>query len=270
MNNNLLSLEEVQQESFKVLLKIKEIFDKNGWKYYLTYGTLIGAIRHNGFIPWDDDIDIWVPRPDYEKFIDYCIKNKEKLKPFELMHYRTNDKYIYPIARFSNSEYKIDYKNSKDYGLGLFVDIYPLDGYYKNKKIERKIDFLIKKISLGGTKEYVKSKNFFKDIFKRLYYKTFIKNINIRKEIIKIDNLAKFSGFTDNKIVGCTCWESEKYLFDKDLLDGNKDIYWNFNGEMFRIPVGYDEILKGIYKDYMELPPEEERIAHHFYTVIKK
>ena len=83
-----LSLKEIQEESFKILEKLKEIFDQNGWKYYLAYGTLLGAIRHEGFIPWDDDIDLWVPREDYEKFISYCLNNKEKLKPFELIHYK--------------------------------------------------------------------------------------------------------------------------------------------------------------------------------------
>ena len=146
-----LTLQEIQQETFKVLCKIKEIFDANGWKYYLAYGTLIGAIRHNGFIPWDDDIDIFVPRSDYEKFIDYCIKNKDAIYPFELIHYRTNKNYIFTIGRFSDSRYKIDYNTKKAYGLGLFVDLYPLDFYDLNdKKTISKINRINKKIQILG------------------------------------------------------------------------------------------------------------------------
>ena len=70
-----MTIEEIQKGSLTVLKKIREIFDKNGWKYYLAYGTLIGAVRQKGFIPWDDDLDIWVPRQDYEKFITYCKTN---------------------------------------------------------------------------------------------------------------------------------------------------------------------------------------------------
>ena len=124
-----LSLKEIQQGSYEILKVIKRIFDENNWRYYLVYGTLIGAVRHNGFIPWDDDIDIWIPRPDYEKFIDYCIEHKEELYPLELIHYKTNDKYIYPIARMSDSRYIINYDNAKEYGLGLFVALYPVAGF---------------------------------------------------------------------------------------------------------------------------------------------
>ena len=80
---------------------------------------------------------------DYEKFIQYCKENKENLKPFEIIHYSTNIKYIYPIARFSNSNYYTEYDNVKDYGLGLFVDIYPLDGINDDdKSYKKRITFL--------------------------------------------------------------------------------------------------------------------------------
>ena len=101
-----LTLEEVQLESFKILLKIKEIFDKHGWKYFLAYGTLLGAYRHDGFIPWDDDIDVFVPRKDYDAFIDYAIEHEKELLPFKIIHYKNNPQYVYPIARFTNTEFR--------------------------------------------------------------------------------------------------------------------------------------------------------------------
>lgn len=271
---NELSLEEIQQESFKVLLKIKEIFDENGWEYYLAYGTLIGAVRHKGFIPWDDDIDIWVPRSDYEKFINYCIENKESLYPFELHHYKTNKKYIYTIARFSDSRYKIDYTNTKDYGLGLFVDIYPLDGLNKKDKgLIRKIRFLQMLIWMCGSKKMIKGNNKIINILKvPIYCIVKILHIDrfINKLLIKDDKLSQKYSFENSEYVDCICWCKDLQGIKKDELQKNKDMLLEFNGEKFKVPYEYDKVLKKYFGDYMKLPPEEERIAHHFYSAYKK
>lgn len=268
--NKELTLSEIQQESFKNLLKLKEIFDENGWKYYLAYGTLIGCIRHKGFIPWDDDIDIWVPRPDYEKFINYCIEHKEELYPYELIHYKTNKNYIYTIARFSDSRYKNDYQNVKDYGLGLFVDIYPLDGFVKEDKLlYKKITFLNKVICMCGSKKMIKGANKLKNIIKIPYYHI-VKHINLNKLLIRVDKLAQKYSYEESDVIECSSWAIHKIGHDKLLLQGETELFKEFNGVNFRIPVGYDKILTNIYGDYMKLPPEDERIAHHFYTIIKK
>lgn len=264
-----LTLSEIQQESFKNLLKVKEIFDKNSWTYYLAYGTLIGCIRHKGFIPWDDDIDIWVPRPDYEKFIDYCIEHKEELYPYELIHYRTNNKYIYLIARFSDTRYKSDYMNAKDYGLGLFIDIYPLDGYCKYDIItNRKIKHLKKLICLCGSKKMVKGNSRLKNIIKIPYY-CIVKNKNVNKLLRKLDKLAQKYSYNNSEIIECA-WATNIHGYDKSLLKNDTELFKEFNGVDFRVPIGYDKILTQDYNNYMELPPEEERIAHHFYTITKK
>ena len=110
-----LSLREIQLESYNILLQVKRICEHNNFKYFLTYGTLLGAIRHNGFIPWDDDLDIMMPRSDYERFIQFCIDHHDDLLPYELKHYKTCDQYIYPIARLSNSNFYAQYENAKDY-----------------------------------------------------------------------------------------------------------------------------------------------------------
>lgn len=266
-----LTLKEIQEGSFEVLKKVKKIFDENGLKYYLAYGTLIGTVRHEGFIPWDDDIDIWVPRPDYEKFIEYCINNKESIKPLELIHYLVNDKYIYPIARISNSEYYIDYKNVKNYGLGLFVDIYPLDGSNLNDiKLKNKIKRVNKDICLHGQLKYEKSKSVLKTIIKYPYYR-FIKSLSMTKLLKKNEILSKKHSFEEEEKCSCVSWSTKEVEFDKKLLmTDEKECFMKFNGELFRVPIGYDEILTKIYGDYMKLPPENERIAHHYYKAYKK
>lgn len=265
-----LTLEEIQQESFKVLLKLKEIFDQKGWKFYLTYGTLIGAVRHKGFIPWDDDIDVWVPRKDYNEFIEYYIKNKEEFDYFQVLHAKTNKKYPYGIARFSNSNYKIDYFEAKDYGLGLFVDLYPLDEIditdikYKNHQLKRlKFASRFDVISKSLLKSFVKM------LIKPLFL---IGNLKLRmyKYRIYTDKKAQQFNNTNQKYLSVNAWiEIENAPLLKEDIFG-EERFLEFNGVMMPVPTNYDKLLRQEYGDYMQLPPEEERIGHHFYKAYKK
>lgn len=104
------------------------------------YGSLIGAVREKGIIPWADDIDVLMPRPDFDRLIKIC--SSENIMPFKLFEYSLVKEYPHPIARMSDQRYKIDFKNEKEYGIGLFVDIYPLDGvgndFDKAKKLVRR------------------------------------------------------------------------------------------------------------------------------------
>lgn len=129
-----LTLQEIQQASFEILKKIKEICDKEGFRYVLTWGTLIGAIRHKGFIPWDDDIDIMMPRPDHDKLMNYMSEHKDELKPLEVFNNDTCPNYPYMLTRISDSRYILDVDNEDDFGIGVFIDIYVEDGAGNSKE----------------------------------------------------------------------------------------------------------------------------------------
>lgn len=264
-----LSLQEIQQGSFEVLLKLKEIFDKHNWKFYLTYGTLIGAVRHKGFIPWDDDIDVWVPRKDYNEFIEYYLNNIDEFEFYQLHHAKTNKKYPYGIARFSDSRYKIDYQCIKDYGLGLFVDLYPLDEIdisdvkYKNKQLKD-----LKRIRKYKSISEKKWKQIIKIILKNILL--FFKMKTFNSYILASDKFAqKFNG-TNQKYLSINAWfEIENAPLLKEDISGEEK-FLEFNGVMMPVPTNYDKLLRQEYGDYMKLPPEEERIGHHFYKAYKK
>ena len=126
--NRELSLEEVHKETLNVLKKIDEICEHNDIKYSIMYGTLIGYMRHNGFIPWDDDMDVCMLRPEYDKFVAYCNEHEEELYPFKLMSKYTADDYPFNLQRFCDTRFKmVKTDGLSDAGMGLFIDIYPLD-----------------------------------------------------------------------------------------------------------------------------------------------
>lgn len=263
-----LTLDEIQKSSYEILCKFKEICDNNNFKYWLSYGTLLGAVRHQGFIPWDDDIDVQMPRKDYEKFIQYCIENEDKIKPLTLKHYKTCKKYIYNIARLSNSEYMVEYNIAKDYNLGTFIDIYPLDGYnIEDKKHIKKLNNKIWFVALCGQKKYNKSKTWWKNIFKYPYY-IYSRFFNLNKLLIKLDKLAQKYDYEDSKYVGCMAWDlKEQYL--KSYFNEFDEL--TFVHQKFQAPKNYDAVLKLSYGDtYMQLPKEEDRVGHHDYIVYKK
>ena len=167
---NRLSEQEIKKVELDALLYIRKICQQYHLRYYLAWGTLLGAVRHKGFIPWDDDIDIIMPRKHYEEFVQFCIDHKEELLPYSLFNSRTNDKYIYLISRFSDAKnFKYVPYKAKDYGQGTFVDIYPLDEcnveeFEKNyKKLHNKYE---KKMYLRSTTKYCPTKSFAKNFIK--------------------------------------------------------------------------------------------------------
>lgn len=134
-----LSFREAQLGAYEILKFLDELCRKHKFRYFLMYGSLIGAVRNKGIIPWDDDVDIMMPRKDYDQLISYCREHGDDIKPFVLFENSLNINYPHPIARMSDSRYRLDFENEKDYGLGLFVDIYPLDGAGNNIKGAHKL-----------------------------------------------------------------------------------------------------------------------------------
>ena len=268
-----LSLHDIHNVELEILKHVASICDSQGLRYFLYYGTLIGAIRHHGFIPWDDDVDICMPRPDYEKLIDYFKTNREELKPLEIEHYSVNKKYIFPILRISNSDYYTEYEGKKDYGLGVFIDIYPFDGCGNSQeeveKTYKKTKNLISIISSGGRSKFEKSPGgVLRNIFKWVLY-NYTNIFGLYSVIKRLDTIAKRTPFENCEYVNTTVWwTSTKYVQKRSDITDYIDV--DFEGESFKTIRNYDKFLSSRYGDYMQYPPEEERVGHHFYRVFKK
>ena len=268
-----LTLREIQLAEFGVLQKLDALCKQLDLRYYLFYGTLLGAVRHQGFIPWDDDVDVAMPRPDYEKLLDYCDKNAEALAPFRMMHCRKDKEYIYPIGRLCDTRYGVHYENTVEYGLGLFVDIYPLDGCGNSeeeaRKIHKKNNTLQKLTMLAGNDKFRPSLQggFLRTVIKFLSY-CYAKPMGARHFARKAEKNSKALTFDDSRYVSCTVWFDWYHCFDKALLA--EPTYLPFEGGAYSVPAGWDKLLTDWYGDYMQLPPEEAQVGHHYYTAYLK
>ena len=141
-------ISEIQQMELGIMEYIHEVCQKIGVKYFLSYGSLIGAVRHNGFIPWDDDMDICMLRDDYEKLQDYLIAHPDKR--YELMSYKNNVNYVYPFMKVQdNHTYLVEEDVRIDSDMGIYVDIFPVDGYEDDQAFKDKMTKIIKKRQLS-------------------------------------------------------------------------------------------------------------------------
>lgn len=259
---------EIQQMELGIMEYIHKVCQKIGVKYFLAYGSLIGAVRHQGFIPWDDDMDICMLREDYEKLQDYLIANPDER--YEVMSYKNNLNYVYPFMKVQdNHTYLLEEDVRIDSNMGIYVDIFPVDGYEDDVQFKNKMTKLIKKRQLScytfkgitNTKSVLNSLLRYVSVI--IFYFT-----NTNKYVAQIEELAKSRKVSD--------YEQVDYLIYKDM---NKPVWrreWLeqvttgiFEGKEFTIPKNYHEILTSDYGDYMQLPPVEQRVSHHDFKLWK-
>ena len=260
----MLSLEEIQKEELNILKSVIVIFEENNLKYYLYGGTLLGAIRHNGFIPWDDDIDLIMPRPDYDKFIS-ILKNDDKcLNGLVPMAPELND-FDFPFCKIYNKSIVLESENNME--KYLWIDIFPVDGISNNynpynylKKIynKRKV-FSRKRDQIYHIKDNNKLKYVIKSvIFFPLQFLSFDRIIN---HFVKY--CRKYEYDTSQYVCDLVWAKHPGNILKKEWLDETIKVkFEDIDANAF---IGYKFYLENRYgKNYMELPPKEQRITHSF------
>lgn len=270
-----LTMQETQKVSLEILRTVAEICEAQSLRYSLIYGTLIGAIRHHDYIPWDDDVDIMMPRPDYEKFLSYLEAHMGEYPNLKVFNTRTCPAYPYMITRISDDRYVIDMENEKPYGMGVFIDIYPYDGLGKEK--QEALAYGLKGDRLSSlcyqaTRKRFAIENTTSLLRKIAKYPVFLASKIIGKDFFqrKLEALAGRKDYDSSKYIGCVVWLSggERDIFEREWFD--ETILMPFGKYQFRVPKNYDAVLRHGYGDYMQLPPEKDRIGHHFYKVYRK
>ena len=260
MSENINELQEVQLE---IALEVKHICDKLNLQYFLIGGTLLGAVRHKGFIPWDDDFDLGMPRKDYDKFIQYC--SKELNTKYFLHCHETDPEYWYNYAKIRKNGTLFEERSiSKiDTHKGIFVDIFPLDNVISPYSRFLELQSIL--VSQLRLIIYRKRGLDLKYNFNRKQRILFL----IMKKL-KIASVAKLqlrimTIYTNRSTAYWVSFGSnyshitETMPKDKYLPSGNLE----FEGTLFKVPADYDYVLTRLFGDYMVLPPVEQRVGRH-------
>lgn len=266
-----LTTDECKEIELSILKTLKGFCNENGIRYYLCGGTMIGAIRHNGFIPWDDDIDIIMPRPDYRHFLS--IFPAEGINGYRLLSpYTSDDCHIVYSKIYDIRTVKCDQEYDPIYWkYGVDVDLFPTDGVpigeiqcnrYFRKQYH---DFHIFLAIVGG---YSFGGSLSKRIIKYAY--TFLIKlagktglVNANKIAMRINERAEKNSIEASDKIAISIFPhyGKKEIVSKEGF--LKQIEVRFEDDVYTAPSNYDEYLGSIYGDYMELPPPDKQITHH-------
>lgn len=259
-------LQLAKDQEFEVLKEIKRVCDKNNLRYFLAYGTLLGCIRHKGFIPWDDDIDILMFRADYER-LKQIWKNEANPK-FQILDYDTVKNYPYTFPKIGNTDVfiKEDSIAHVDFKLGFYVDVFILDGSDSNEAKRLK---------------NIKKDSFLTDVIRQMQRdkNRMNKFFNLcRNILVSIVPVIKVQRYKDNQLSkykvenSDLLYATENYkpscLIPKEWFNETEEKL--FEGTLFTVPKEWDKLLTYEYGDYMQLPPEDERISHHYFKIVEK
>lgn len=265
---NELTLQELKDIEFKILMDFKSFCEAHQIKYYLGYGTLLGAIRYKGFIPWDDDVDVLIPRQDYNRFIK-IYKDHDNLKLFS---FEQNPNYGYPFAKLCDTTTrKVEDNLDNGYNQGVEIDIFPID--YWNDDIE------VAKAEVKQLKQYHKRLTFAKlrptkarNRFRLLGLKclTLIyRIIGTKYYINKINKLCCRKEKTGSRYAGDKVWcpYGEREICPAEVFSDSIKV--EFEGQEFPAPIGYDTYLTRLYGDYLPEPPKERQKTHHTFKAYR-
>ena len=253
-------LKQAEIEIFKEFISVCEQLNL---KYYIIAGTLIGAVRHQGFIPWDDDIDVAMPRKDYEAF----LAQGHKLLPANLFvqTHETDPEFAFNMAKIrdSNTTFLEQSNRNCHINSGIFLDIFVLDNFPTGKLARKWVMFRDK---------------FYLTAIGRVFYREKIsKGLKLRQAITKLFFVSPYQALKKREKVIRSFKKGELFhnfssnYHEKEIVPRSwygEGVVLTFEGLMVNAPTEYHKLLTHIYGDYMQLPPVEKRVSHHATDII--
>ncbi|MGL0865089.1 LicD family protein [Faecalibacterium duncaniae] len=262
-----LTSDESKVRILNLLIKFANYCDANGLKYYMLGGTLLGAVRHKGFIPWDDDIDVCMPRPDYEKFI--ALQNRDKTIEIRCVENKTSD---FPFLKLVDEKTLVrqPYVTESETS-SLWVDVFPFDGWAddekqaeKDMKIRNGLEWLMIYAHTKAGDGTTTARKILK--LPMVFMARMIGGKNIAK---KMDKLAQKYDYESSAWIGNFVWACYRMRERLPREWFEQRVKLPFEGYEFWAPKEWDKYLTQIYGDYMTPPPVDKRVNHNMEVWLK-
>lgn len=258
-------MNELQQKEFEILQEVVNICEKENIKYFLVCGTALGAVKYKGFIPWDDDIDIGIFRNDYEKFLKVAPMLLPKHMFLQTFETEKNYPHFFAKIRNSNTTYIEKSVEHLSINHGIYIDIFPLDGYPKGT-IRKKLFEIAKRIYNWQRSASFKGETTTKTMCVRLVGRLLGYHKRTNQVVRKLDKLIRRCDIDESDVI-CNHGNWQGKLEYAPKWHYGEGIWGEFEGLKVRLPGNADSYLTQKYGNWREDLPEEKKIGHHFFSV---
>lgn len=269
--SNTYSIDEIHDKMLNMMEWFHMFCEKNNIPYFMIGGTMLGAMRHQGFIPWDDDVDIGVPREDFERLLSISKKQEGNTQYVIESYLDGKEDFEYPFAKVYDTSTTLIENKRKQPKRGLYIDVFPLDGIRGTTKEEaiKSFEPLKRELNLLAaiTSEVREGRVWWKNCIVRIVGMIPSSKLRFSKIALKVEKLCKENSFYNSQYVGnlVGMWR-EREIMPKDFF-GNPRLY-RFERFFFYGVEKPDEYLSNVYGDWRKLPPVEKRKSDHSYVLI--
>lgn len=265
-----IDLAELKQIQLQILSYTDKVCKENSLRYSLSGGSLIGAVRHKGYIPWDDDIDIFLPRPDYEKLIE--IIGADKNSQYEVITCFNRKDYSKPFAKICDKKTVLEEAYDREIkSMGINIDVFPEDGLPSDpKKLQKYWDKMriIKRFASMVYQKRDKKAGILKNMLRFVCF-YFFKLLPANFMAKKINRIAVKHSFDESNFIACIVFGyGQKEQIPRTVFDEFIEV--PFENKTFSIIKNYDTYLSSLYGEYMQFPPKEKQVSKHSFFAYYK